>query len=82
VQVTYDKGWHARVKGDPRMVWGDKLGQMVVEPHCSGPCVVDLVYDGGGEMRFARTVSPLALLGGVTWIFLWRRKRSDSMKTN
>ena len=35
-------------------VWGDKLGQMVVEPRCDGPCAVELTWDGGVEMLVAR----------------------------
>jgi hypothetical protein len=84
VQVTWDEGWHARVGGQPRKMWADALGQMVVEPRCSGPCTVDLVWDGGAEMRVARIVSPAALLAGLCWIVwgkLWR-KRSDSPTKN
>ena len=49
VQMAWDKGWNATVGGRAVPLWGDKLGQMVVEPHCSGPCTVDLLYDGGTE---------------------------------
>jgi hypothetical protein len=82
VQVTFDQGWKARVNGQPRQVRSDKLGQMVVEPHCRGACIVELTYDGGAEMRLARVLSPLALAGGILWILIWRRRRSDSTKTN
>ena len=85
VQVTFDKGWHATVNGAPRRIWGDKLGQIVVEPRCNGACSVDLFYDGGTEMRLARAASVLALAGGGLWILLgsirWR-KRSNSTTTN
>ncbi len=85
VQVTFDEGWHASVNGAPRRIWGDKLGQIVLEPRCDGACAVDLVYDGGTEMRLARAASVLALAGGGLWILLgsigWR-KRSDSATTN
>jgi len=81
VQITWDQGWTARVNGQPRRTWADKLGQMVVEPHCSGPCTVELSYDGGAEALIARWVSRIALAGGVLWILLWR-KRSDSPMTN
>ncbi len=77
VQVAWDKGWHARVSGATRRVWGDKLGQMLVEPGCDGACTVDLYWDGGMEMQFARVLSPFALSAGLLWILLWR-KRSDS----
>ena len=68
VEVTWDRGWKARVNGEPRRIWADTLGQMVVEPRCSGPCTVDLSYDGGSEMMLARIVSWLALAGGAIWI--------------
>jgi len=84
VQVTFDEGWHATVNGAPRRLWGDKLGQIVVEPRCDGPCTVNLAYDGGNEIKLARAVSLLALAGGGFWILLgsirWR-KRLDSATT-
>jgi hypothetical protein len=81
VQITWDRGWHASVDGQPRRTWADPLGQMAVEPRCAGPCTVELSYDGGAEALAARWISRLALAGGVLWIFLWR-KRSDSTTTN
>ncbi len=68
VQVSWDQGWNARVNGQPRKTWADPLGQMVVEPRCSGPCTVELVWDGGAEMRVARILSPAALAIGLLWI--------------
>ena len=50
--------------------WGDKLGQMVVEPRCTGPCTVELSYDGGTEGIYARAIQRLALAGGVLWILV------------
>ncbi len=85
VQITWDQGWNARVNGEPRHIWGDTLGQMVVAPRCSGPCTVELSYDGGTEMRVARSASGLALGGGIIWVLLGRilwRKRSASPTTN
>jgi hypothetical protein len=84
VQVAWDEGWNARVNGEGRKTWADALGQMVVEPRCSGPCTVELVWDGGTEMRVARFLSPAAVLAGLLWIVwgrLWR-KRSDSPTKN
>jgi hypothetical protein len=81
VQMTWDQGWTASVNGQPRRTWADKLGQMVVEPQCSGPCTVELGYDGGAEALIARWVSRIALAAGVLWILIWR-KRSDSPTTN
>jgi hypothetical protein len=75
VRMTYHPGWHAAVNGASRKVFGDGLGQLVVEPKCEGPCVVQLVYDGGVEMLTARTVSWSALAGGLIWIAAtWRKQ--------
>ncbi|HEV2445129.1 MAG TPA: hypothetical protein VGS58_04375, partial [Candidatus Sulfopaludibacter sp.] len=85
IQVTWDAGWNARVSGEPRRVWGDRLGQLVVEPRCNGPCTVELFYDGGTEGRISRWISRAAAGGGLLWILIaqipWR-KRSDSARTN
>jgi hypothetical protein len=84
VQIAWDKGWNASVGGRPVPAWSDKLGQMVVEPKCGGPCTVELIYDGGTEGVYARAINRLALAGGGLWILvaiLWR-KRSDLTKTN
>jgi hypothetical protein len=72
VQVTWDKGWKASAGGMPRRIWGDKLGQIVVEPQCEGPCTVELSYDGGFELRFACWACILALASGAVWI-LWQK---------
>ena len=84
VQVAWEKGWNASVAGERRKTWADALGQMVVEPRCSGPCTAELVWDGGAEMMVARILSPATLLAGLLWIvwgLIWR-KRSDSRTKN
>ena len=63
VQVNWTAGWHARVKGSERPIRSDALGFIVVDPACDGPCSVDLVYDGGTEMKVARWLSLLTLAG-------------------
>jgi hypothetical protein len=73
VQVAYHSGWSARVNGQARRVWGDPLGLMIVDPHCDGPCVVDLAYDGGMEMTFFRVLSLLCGAGGLAAGVFWRR---------
>jgi hypothetical protein len=49
------------VNGERRRIYGDHLGQLVVEPNCDGACTVDLTYDGGAEMRIARILSLMTL---------------------
>ncbi len=74
VQIAYHPGWHALVNGASRGVFGDGLGQIVIEPHCDGPCGVRLVYDGGVEMLIARILSWSALAGCLVWIAASRRR--------
>jgi hypothetical protein len=84
VQTTWDKGWKAYVGGRRVHAWGDKLGQVVVEPRCDGPCTVELKFDGGTEGIYARAIHRLALVAGLLWILvaiLWQ-KRSGLTKTN
>jgi hypothetical protein len=68
VQITYHPGWHALANGASRRVFGDGLGQVVIEPNCDGQCSVQLVYDGGVEMLTARIVSWSALAACLAWI--------------
>ena len=75
VQITYHPGWHALVNGVRRKVFGDGLGQLVIEPKCDGPCGVQLIYDGGFEMLTARLLSWSALAGCLIWIAVSLRRR-------
>ena len=51
VQITYHPGWQAGVNGKPVPIQKDNLGLMVIDPGWDGPMTVDLIYDGGLEMR-------------------------------
>ena len=73
VQVTYERGWEAWVNGKPQRVFGDAIGQMVIEPDCLGLCRVSLSYTGGWEHRATRAMSLAAMLAGIAWG--WRRRR-------
>ncbi len=72
VQIAWDKGWMAMVNGRRVPMWGDRLGQIAIQPRCDGQCTVDLIYDGGLEARLARWISLIALAAGALWI-LWDR---------
>ena len=61
IQVSYDDGWNARVNGIKKTIERDKIGQMVIDPGCTGPCEVDLVYDGGMEA----SVTNLLQISGI-----------------
>jgi len=70
VQITYDPGWRARVAEKAVPLQADALGFMVIDPHCSGECTIDLEFNGGLERSVTLAVSLLAvamLLGMVFW---------------
>jgi hypothetical protein len=71
VQENYHPGWHA----DKGRIFKDGLGLMAIEPACTGDCHIELTYDGGLEMQVATWTSRLALVGGLVWIWIYRRKR-------
>jgi hypothetical protein len=79
VQISYQSGWKASVSGQPRRVYGDNLGQLVVEPGCDGACTVALQYNGGIESAWARMVSIGTLLGFATWIVISALRRGTSI---
>ncbi len=37
-------GWRARIGGRDAPVRGDKLGLIVIDPGCDGPCQIDLSF--------------------------------------
>ncbi len=75
VQVTYHPGWRATVNGVRRPVRGDKIGLMVVEPRCEGRCTIDLTYDGGTEMKAAKTASLTGLVICLLWAAVSRQRK-------
>ena len=75
VQITYHPGWRATVNGTECLLSGDGLGLIVIEPRCEGACNVQLIYDGGWEMRVARMVSWSSCASCLVWIALYRRRR-------
>jgi len=58
---------------------GDGLGLMIVKPDCSGPCTIDLTFDGGAEYKAARVASWVAALAALLWLAIgipgWKRPR-------
>jgi hypothetical protein len=68
VQMSFHPGWRATVAGIRVPTRADGLHQLVIEPKCPGRCVIDLVYDGGREMRIAQALSALSLLVGLAAI--------------
>jgi hypothetical protein len=79
VQITYHPGWHAQVNGAPQPLVRDGLGLTIVKPDCSGPCTIDLTFDGGAEYKAARVASWVAVLAALLWLAKgipgWKRPR-------
>jgi hypothetical protein len=73
VQENFHPGWHA----SNGRILKDGLGLIAIAPTCTGDCRIDLTYDGGPEMIGATWASRLALMGGLVWIWISRRKRSS-----
>lgn len=68
VQISYHRGWHAAANGHAQPIRRDGFDFMILEPHCNGPCEIELTYDGGAEMRLARATSLLSVLVAMIWI--------------
>jgi len=70
VQETYMAGWRARIGGREVPVRGDKLGLIVIEPGCNGPCEIDLTFgvtpEGWTCRILSLSVTLLALYSLVT----------------
>jgi hypothetical protein len=64
LQMAWHPGWHARVGAEEIPIGQDGLGLMTINPRRSGPVTIDLVYDGGVEMRIAEWVC------GITGVIL------------
>ncbi len=68
VQTNYHPGWRATVGGEPREVFADGIGLLVVRPDCTGECSVELVFDGGTELRVARAISGVVTILMMIWL--------------
>jgi hypothetical protein len=72
LQISRHPGWNATVNGVTKRITEDGLGMMLIEPGCSGPCRVELRYDGGIEMAAAKALRFATLLFLALWIGLER----------
>ena len=79
VQMAWDKGWHATANGRPTPVLRDAIGLMHLDPEISGPSKIEMIYDGGLEMRAAHAISALTfLLLAVASIYeIWRNRSRE-----
>ncbi len=73
VQETWMPGWQARVAGRDVPVRGDKLGMIVIEPGCDGPCQIDLSFGLTTEGWICRILSALVTLLALISLFINRR---------
>lgn len=74
IQVSHHPGWRATSSGRRVPIHRDGLGLMWLQPPCSGPCEIQLDYDGGWELRLCRWLSNLAL-ASLLAVPLWLRLR-------
>jgi hypothetical protein len=74
IQVTYNPGWRARVRGREVPVSSDKLGLIVMEPACDGDCQIDLSFGATPEIWICRMLSALATLGAILLLVRYFRK--------
>jgi hypothetical protein len=74
LHITYHPGWKAFVNDSAAPVTSDALEQIVVSPHCNGPCEVKLIYDGGREAKATRVVSLFTLIAAAAGFAIISRR--------
>jgi hypothetical protein len=79
VQETFMPGWRATVSGHAVPVHGDKLGLIVIDPACNGPCQINLEFGVLPEGWVCRVLSALVTLIAIT--ALVRQRLSASRRT-
>src|SRR5262249_20724759 len=62
IQIAWHAGWRAKLNGRAEPILRDGIGLMYLDPHIDGPAKIDLVYDGGREMKIARWICALTAL--------------------
>jgi hypothetical protein len=76
VQMAWHKGWHARAGGKSIPIARDALGLMTIDPRAQGPMTIELVYDGGVEMRVAKWLSGITAVLLLAWVLRGILKKS------
>ena len=77
VQETFMPGWQASVAGRNVPVRADKLGLIVVDPGCDGPCKIDLWFGVTTEAWICRVLSTLVTLIALGLVVNARRFRTN-----
>jgi hypothetical protein len=62
IQIAWHPGWRASVNGRNTPILRDAIGLMYIDAQGFGSAEIDLVYDGGREMRFAFWISTLTAI--------------------
>jgi hypothetical protein len=67
VALNYHAGWSASVRGRPVPLHPDGIGFIVIEPHCAGPCTVEMKWSPGMEPWIVVPIALLAFFGSLAW---------------
>lgn len=81
VQETWMQGWRATANGRPVRVFGDKLGLIVIDPNCSGPCHIDLSFGLTVEGWIVRALSLTVTFLALVALIVRKRARFGATKT-
>jgi hypothetical protein len=68
LQVSYHPGWRATIDGRTAEVHRDSLGLMWLRPGRTGPISIELVYDGGAELRICAWVTLVSIVAAVWYL--------------
>lgn len=69
VQESYAPGWRAAVGIREVPISKDGIGLIVIDPHCQGPCEVNLWYGVSTEAWLCRILSAVAILYLIRRLF-------------
>lgn len=73
VQETWQAGWQARTSGRDVPVSSDKLGLIVIDPGCNGPCRIDLSFGVTTEAWVCRALSLAVTILAIVSLFVSKR---------
>jgi hypothetical protein len=78
VALNYHDGWSASVSGRKVPLHADGIGFIAIEPHCAGPCTVEMKWSPGIEPWIVIPVALLALALGLWASFKMRSPQVNS----
>ena len=62
LQIASHRGWRATVNGRSAEIKRDGIGFMYLDPSTEGRAAIDLIYDGGNEIRMARWLAAITAI--------------------